>query len=374
MEKQLSNLPILTPQLDRLTSIRKKNDFSLPNVDKYFDSLINQKSSEKAASEKEVPMKESNRAEAEKAEAAEKTEAAENEKPETEGNEEETCDIAREIACAQIVWMTPQIAPEETVVQEQVGELTAVGELLNASVETGEEAVVPGEILPEDSGEAAVEDVAVPQTEILPEQTAETSETVVTEEVRSEVPAETVETEKPETVESDETGGEAVVAEAPLFKDVEAAPIKVAEAPARAEEPQLENQVKDNLVRILESGENRVEIQLQPEALGKLTIELTQNVNGTLNIMLNAENAQTRGVLEKTIGTLQEALADRGQQNVQIQVNRNEESQRQEAQQQDMQDGRNGERNEQQQRRRESSGEDFLQQLRLGLIDLQEEY
>ena len=59
--------------------------------------------------------------------------------------------------------------------------------------------------------------------------------------------------------------------------------------------------------------------------------------------------------------------------NVQIEVNRGEEAQRQTNQQQDLQDGRSSNHQEQQRRQQERSGEDFLQQLRLGLIDLQEE-
>ena len=57
------------------------------------------------------------------------------------------------------------------------------------------------------------------------------------------------------------------------------------------------------------------------------------------------------------------------------QVNRfsGEETQQQNFQQQDLQDDRNGGHNGQQRRQDESSGEDFLQQLRLGLVDLQEE-
>ena len=73
---------------------------------------------------------------------------------------------------------------------------------------------------------------------------------------------------------------------------------------------------------------------------------------------------------------LQEALAERGQQNVQITVNQNEESQRQDNnanQRNDFQDGSNGRQSEQRRRDDHRSGEDFLQQLRLGLIPIEEE-
>ena len=60
---------------------------------------------------------------------------------------------------------------------------------------------------------------------------------------------------------------------------------------------------------------------------------------------------------------------------VQITVEHNEESQRQDNQQrEDFYDGRNGQHGEQQQRRDDRrGGADFLQQLRLGLIPLEDE-
>lgn len=348
-----------------------------------FGKLLEKKNSEvtsESASDKNEP---------ERAE-SDGNEVVKSEKPKSEQEDEMPCDVAREVACSQIVWMTPQINTEEQIAdQTMIGieETAVIGEVVNmdamtsALTEMGEEVVIPEEMqLTEVVDGMAEESLAVAETGLAPEQTVEVVEETAagelentTETVETEV-FESVAAEKDEAVEGDATGGEVVVTEAPLFKDVETAPIKVAEAPAQTEAPELETQVSDKLVQILENGENRVTIQLQPEALGKMTIELTQNVNGTLSIVLNAENAQTRGMLEKHIGTMQEVLADRGQQNVQIEVSRGEETQRQTNQQQDLQDGGNGNHNEQQRRRQENSGEDFLQQLRLGLIDMQEEF
>lgn len=301
------------------------------------------------------------------------------EKPKTDEKEEtETCDVAREAACAQIVWMVPQASDAET----QTVEVAEVGEVIAATgqnaetitVTEGTEMIETGEVLTQ-------ENVVAEETGLIPEQTveapqniAETQTETVTEKDTEPVNTVAKATEAPVDEVEDETAGEIVVTEAPLFKDVETAPIKVAEAPAQAEAPELETQVSDKLVRILESGENRVEIQLTPEALGKMTIELTRSADGTLNVILNAENAETRSMLTRHITTLQETLVDRGQPSVQIEVSRGEETQQQNFQQQDLRDDMNGRQNGQQQRRREeSSGEDFLQQLRLGLIDLQEE-
>lgn len=374
MDKIYQNNPPVAPKLDITKLTKTKFDVVVPRVDPYFSRMVEQKKRERLE-EANASRASENTSNAENREEKDTCEGV-TEEPKTEERKEEelSCDVAREAACAQIVWMVPQVTAEEQVeTQPIVGEVTEIGEMANVLTAAGEETVLPGELQMDATGEAmAQETVVAAETGLAPEQTVEAAEQIVTDEAEI---AQRPETGEFETMaaETDETGGEAVVQEAPLFKDVETAPIKVAEAPARAEAPEVEKQVSDKLVQILESGENRVEIQLQPETLGKLTIELTQNIDGTLNIILNAESAQTRGMLEKTISTLHEALLDRGQQNVQIEVNRGEEAQRQTNQQQDLQDGRSNNHQEQQRRQQERSGEDFLQQLRLGLIDLQEE-
>lgn len=300
---------------------------------------------------------------------------AKTEKPKATEEETETCDVAREAACAQIVWMVPQTTVEEQVVAEmQAVEVAEVGELVADAGQVAEAVVIPGEMQMAETGEvAAQETVIAAETGLAPDEVVEAGEETVKAEAETVMQRETTPVESDDATETDDAAGEIVVTEAPLFKDVETAPIKVAEAPAQAEAPELETQVSDKLVQILESGENRVEIQLNPEALGKLTIELTRSADGTLNVILNAENAETRNMLTRHITTLQETLVDRGQQSVQIEVSRGEETQQQNFQQQDLQDDRNGGHNGQQRRQDESSGEDFLQQLRLGLVDLQEE-
>lgn len=314
-------------------------------------------------------------------ETAEK-ENVETEKPETEQEEQEVCDVAREAACAQIVWMIPQQDnAEQPVAQGENGEVVDFFEITTIARPFGEPVVNVVEPTPEQpvqEGEIAIDAFDVPQAEPPKEQVIDTVEqTVGTQnETETESGAQFAQDDL-ETVrktETNDTEPEVVVTEAPLFKDVEAAPIKVAEAPAKAEAPEVERQVSDKLVKVLESGESRVEIQLNPEALGKVTIELTQNGDGTMNIILNAENAETRGILEKHVTTLHEALVDRGQQNVQIEVSRGEEAQNQngQQQQQELRDSDGRQQGGQQRREKEETGEDFLQQLRLGLIDMEE--
>ena len=161
--------------------------------------------------------------------------------------------------------------------------------------------------------------------------------------------------------------------EKPVFQDVREIPMKVGEASTMqqtVETQPVEKQVGDKLVEILDSGENHVEIQLTPENLGRIEVDLTWNEDGTLSVELKAESALTRSMLEKDTVGLQVLLARNTQREVQVEVQRQPESQQQNFQQ----DGRNGEQREPQQHQRreeeQQNGQDFLQQLRLGLIPL----
>lgn len=340
-----------------------KVDFGAQREEQIFDALMGQK---KDQCSNDVVAEKSRKPEETREEAVSEHEPAE--KPATGKKEEETCDVAREAAAAQIVWLVEPNAihlkaPEQmqNVAMIERPALFAVSDEPAKPIEgllseelTGEATLVNEEIVTEMQLEAN----AGGEEEAAMEFELDTTQQIEIE------------------VEVEETGGEAVAEEAPLFDSVEAAPIKVAEAPARAEQSEpVEQQVTTKLADLLENGETKVQIQLEPVELGKLTIELTRSEDGTLSVLLDAEKAQTRGLLEKHMGTLQEALTERGQKVAQITVERGDEAQRQENQQRDdFNDGRNGQQQQEQQRRDERrEGLDFLQQLRLGLIPLEDE-
>lgn len=157
--------------------------------------------------------------------------------------------------------------------------------------------------------------------------------------------------------------------EAPVFQDVREIPVKVGEAPAAAEtrEIPVEDQITPKLTEALRAGDTRVEIQLAPENLGKVTVEVTLHEDGALHVVLHAENSQTRGLLERSADNLMAMLGREARQEVQVEVPRQQESQ-----QQNFYDGRQGHehqsRQQQQQRQERQGGEDFLHQLRLGLV------
>ena len=167
---------------------------------------------------------------------------------------------------------------------------------------------------------------------------------------------------------------ESAETETPVFGEVQEVPVKVGEAPVTAEEQVMETakpvetQVREKLTQALDRGETRVEIQLEPENLGRVRVELTRGQDGLLHVALRAENSQTQTLLEKDASGLQALLMRNTQQEVQVEVSPQQESQRQ-----DFEDGRqHGQQQDPQQQKQErkQNGLDFLQQLRLGLIPL----
>lgn len=176
-----------------------------------------------------------------------------------------------------------------------------------------------------------------------------------------------------------DTGTQTEVAEvdqAPqrVFQEVESVPVKVGET-YQTEEPDVAKQIDTQLAQTLNKGESHVRIQLTPEHLGSVTVDVTQNSDGSLRIALSAHSSETRGLLERHLNNLQLMLANRTQQSVQVEVQRQEESQ-QGQNQENPYDGHNGSNHEEQEERRQrrdsqqeqAASQDFAQQLRLGLI------
>lgn len=167
--------------------------------------------------------------------------------------------------------------------------------------------------------------------------------------------------------------------EAPLFARVDAPVVKVAEAsrpiPLEAENgvEQLGEELDGILVNNVDL--NRVEVTLTPEHLGKLTIEISRGENGALSVVLHASTERAASLLERGVNSLQNLLmANAGNNSVRVEVRPAEESQQQFLNP----DGQNEQGREQQQRQNEGrqerqSAQDFLQQLRLGLVDREED-
>lgn len=157
-----------------------------------------------------------------------------------------------------------------------------------------------------------------------------------------------------------------------VFQDVESVPVKVGEAEnlEQTNETDVVGQVNDQIGQLIQSGESSVTVRLNPENLGEVTVEVSMKSDGVLNVAISARNDDTRALLERHSTQLQELVSSRTQQSVEVNVQRQQESQQNQNQQN--YDGHNGHAQDGQERRRRqhesSNPQDFMQQLRLGLV------
>lgn len=160
------------------------------------------------------------------------------------------------------------------------------------------------------------------------------------------------------------------MAEKPLFKDVEAAPIKVGENyQLDTQQPDMDDKLADAIRFAAQQGLRQIEIKLSPENLGNLTVKLTQASDGTLQVVLHTANAKAANLLNQHLDNLNAALQGYNQSSeVRVEVQRGENSQQ--AQQQTDPDGHNQQQQQQQHRQESENNGDFIQKLRLGLFGL----
>lgn len=285
-----------------------------------------------------------------------------------------------QMTLAAMLMMQNPVVPVEQVLTPEVQAEAAADEIAPLAAEAllAPEAEVPNaapegearmlETLAEDgAGPAADQALAeeLPQTIKAPEAARNTEGRTV--EVKAETGEAGVQSAKAGTEETPELQG--AETETPVFEDVKAVPVKVGEAPRAAEagEP-VEKQIGSGLTEALRGGETRVELQLTPENLGKVTVELTWSKDGGLVVQLHAENRETQNLLSKNTAGLEQLLGREAQQEVRVEVPRQEESQRQDLYEQ--QQEQHQRRQQEQRQKHETGGEDFLQQLRLGLVPL----
>lgn len=250
-------------------------------------------------------------------------------------------------------------AAEEGAVLLQPGQQTAGGEQLP----------VPAE--PALAGEAE----STVQTEVLP--AAEDGGTATARESGAQTPADAGETagrpargeqELPE-LDSVQTEGAAQ----PLFDRTEHMPVKVGEADTLdATEPDFAPRLAKAITEAEQEGARHVELKLAPEHLGKLSVELTQGKDGVLHIVFHAENEQAMKLLQEHSATLVSMLHGSHSGEIQVEVPRPQQGE-QPWQQPEQQPGQQHGRNPQEQGRQRQSTEDFLQQLRLGLLGVEAE-
>jgi len=284
--------------------------------------------------------------------------------------------------------MGAQAAPEGDASLQQVPQ-TAVPGMAQAPAAAEEGAVLPGqqtaggEQLPVPAEPAlAGEAESTVQTEVLPaaEDGGTATAQAVTPAAResgAQTPADAGETagrpargeqELPE-LDSVQTEGAAQ----PLFDRTEHMPVKVGEADTLdATEPDFAPRLAKAITEAEQEGARHVELKLAPEHLGKLSVELTQGKDGVLHIVFHAENEQAMKLLQEHSATLVSMLHGSHSGEIQVEVPRPQQGE-QPWQQPEQQPGQQHGRNPQEQGRQRQSTEDFLQQLRLGLLGVEAE-
>ena len=257
-------------------------------------------------------------------------------------------------------------AAEEGAVLLQPGQQTAGGEQLPVPAESalaGEaESTVQAEVLPaaEDGGTATAQVVTPAARESGAQTPADAGETAGR-------PA-GGEQELPE-LDSVQTEGAAQ----PLFDRTEHMPVKVGEADTLdATEPDFAPRLAKAITEAEQEGARHVELKLAPEHLGRLSVELTQGKDGVLHIVFHAENEQAMKLLQEHSATLVSMLHGSHSGEIQVEVPRPQQGE-QPWQQPEQQPGQQHGRNPQEQGRQRQSTEDFLQQLRLGLLGVEAE-
>ncbi len=155
-----------------------------------------------------------------------------------------------------------------------------------------------------------------------------------------------------------------------LFSNVEAAPVKVADAPVvDTAAPQMEADLSKLVADAANAGKESITIRLAPETLGEIELRLTRGADGALQVVMTTTSERTQALLEKHAAGLQTLLGANTRGEVEIEVTTRQEAQ-QHSFERDAQHHGGQEQKHQQHQQQKRSGEDFLQQLRLGLLSL----
>lgn len=270
------------------------------------------------------------------------------------------------------------VAEAEAVVEEAVVEVPVMETAAPVTEEAAPAAEIPvetQETAVEEAPEAVVETAKPVETEKPVEVSGDTGadqaeKTTDTGELRQ------VQTTE-ETREDDEPQGEAAELPGQVFHDVKAAPIKVAEhyEPVDTQEPEMDGKLANTILDAAANGVEKMQIQLTPANLGSITIDLTRDAGGALEVVIHTSTNKAAGLLNQHLDGLHAALQSYGNnQAVHVEVQRGQEGQEQHMFQHADPDGRGQQQHQHQENRQETedSGEDFLQKLRLGLTGLEE--
>lgn len=158
----------------------------------------------------------------------------------------------------------------------------------------------------------------------------------------------------------------------PVFTVVEAAPVKVAEAPVvDTTAPAMEADLSKLVADAAQAGKESITIRLAPESLGEMEVRITRGTDGALQVVMTTTTERAQTLLEKHAANLQTMLGANARGEVEVEVTRGQQAQEHSFERDAQHHG--GQEQQEQQRqnhRQRSANEDFLQQLRLGLLSL----
>lgn len=288
----------------------------------------------------------------------------------------EIAPAAEEAAIPAPVEALPQETVEETAMNLD-GQMPTLDTSVETTVEmetpTGEEQGDFRQAMQEPAETAEVQSQSTEQTVQQPEAADPEQSAERPESQDGEVRAETAETSRKD---GEELQGEAAEPEQSVFRETQSTPVKVGERyeTVDTQKPDMEAKLADTIRQAAQTGTERVEIRLTPANLGAVTIEMTKDASGALQVVLHASNSRAAGLLSAHLDGLHTALQSYGPEPVHVEVQRNQDSQQQHFQHADP-DGRGNQQHQQQERRQEQTGGedfDFLQKLRLGLFGAEE--
>lgn len=159
--------------------------------------------------------------------------------------------------------------------------------------------------------------------------------------------------------------------QAPLFQDVEAAPVRVGDAVVDMSAPaqEVETSLANVLKSAMDQGEQQLTIKLSPANLGTVVAEFTRTPQGVLHVVLHAETEQTAKLLGDHASSLGLLLQDSGRGQVRVEVPQPQQGQQ--LWQQNQENSHSQQQQQQQQQQQHAprqETETFLHQLRLGLV------
>lgn len=352
-----------------------------------FQDMMEQAGKDTGAVEKETPESDDQgKKEPVQGEQEEKAPVQETEKDQETGKPQELHGDPNAMACMMELFRpeivdAPQMeAAEAAPVESSAAPAEALLPGTEAETAAAPETAEMIQTAEEPAAEAAPEEL--PEQEVLQQTDRPAEETA--DAPQQEVQREAVRREdapvlRDATVEEspEEAKGEAAELSQPVFRDAETAPVKVGEAQRTVDtqEPDMDGKLAAAIRQATEEGAQRLELKLSPANLGSITIEMTRDVSGALQIVLHAATGRAESLLTAHLDGLHAALQNYGQgQQVHVEVQRGQESQEQHMFQQADPDGQGQHHQRQQQKREETPerSEDFLQRLRLGLISLDE--